>query len=376
MDHAFNLATIYVANAIGFLLIVILFLESSWRLRHKNAENWSLIGIMIAGLINCAFDPVAYTVDGLPGALPRALVYISNTLLYVSSLMAAYCWVCFMAAHMEGHIKGEHVRWMTMATGVAMLLLASNLLLPLIFNVNKNNVYNRENGYWFFLFLNYLIIIDGVILYLKSRRKNGFLKNFPIWAYLVPTMVAAVTQSLCYGISVIPAAIAISIAGIIGGLQNEQIFKDNLTGANNRTYMDHIFRQLAKTPREITGIMIDLNHFKQINERFGHSMGDKALVTATKMISESVGDQGAVIRYAGDEFIVLLSTQQDSIIKTCINEIKNHFIDHNESQIHPYTLTPSIGYSKLDLSKQTIDEFISNLDRSVYESRHDYYSRI
>ena len=188
--------------------------------------------------------------------------------------------------------------------------------------------------------------------------------------------MGGIVQSLFYGISVVPTSIAISIAGILASLQNEMIYRDALTGVFNRAYLDYKLNKFAKRPNKqrITGLMLDLNGFKKINDDFGHSVGDEALIATTRLLQKAVGSHGLVIRYAGDEFIVLINTQDDSETKTHIDRIQRLFETYNQESKKPYKLSASIGSHKLNLKEESVDTFINTIDSRMYENKKAFYA--
>ena len=88
------------------------------------------------------------------------------------------------------------------------------------------------------------------------------------------------------------------------------IFEDELTGLYNRRFLLHYLENLvpweAGRERPLSLLMMDLDKFKQINDDYGHLCGDQALVHAAKLLKEVAGGDGLPVRYAGDEFIILL----------------------------------------------------------------------
>jgi diguanylate cyclase (GGDEF)-like protein len=88
------------------------------------------------------------------------------------------------------------------------------------------------------------------------------------------------------------------------------IFEDELTGLYNRRFLFNYFQSKiswdAVEDHPVSLIMLDIDHFKQINDTYGHQVGDQALVWVAGLLKEVAGDEGIAIRYAGDEFINLL----------------------------------------------------------------------
>ena len=154
------------------------------------------------------------------------------------------------------------------------------------------------------------------------------------------------------------------------------IYRDVLTGVFNRAYLDYKLNKFAKHPNKqsITGLMLDLNDFKKINDDLGHSVGDEALIATTKILQRAIGSHGLVTRYAGDEFILLINTHDDDEIQTHIDRIQNLFDQYNQANEKPYKLSASIGSHKLNLKKESVDSFINTIDFRMYENKKAFYA--
>jgi len=377
MQPTFDLLTVFIANTLGIILICVLIAGNLWRFRDKTPENMALMTLMLLTLSNCIADPVSYYFDGKPGATARFIIYASNAWIYISIMLTGLYWLRFLAIHLNGKFSQLHqgVILVFIVAG-AFLMCANCTAQPIVFSVDTNNVYRRQAWYWYYLAVDYGILIDSLIFYVKTRMKGGILKSFPMWAYFVPTLIGALIQSFCYGVSVVAATLAISVAGILVNLQNEQIFRDNLTGLFNRDYLEYLLRKYPRIRNyKITGIMLNLNNFKKINRTYGHAEGDRVLEKTAQILQTAVGDIGLVTRYSSDEFIVLLKTQSDPIIKTCLEQINNHIDQYNYHNHSEYFLSAAIGTYKFDTDTQTLDDFVNELDKRMYESKREFYTR-
>ena len=375
MEPLFNLESIYVANIIGIVLIGVLIVCNLWRFQSKSRANRNLLMMMFLALISCIADPISYTMKGLPGTFPKVLVYATSTYLFAANMLAVFFWVRFLSFHLNGGMSRRSGTILNFVVGIGLALLFVNFFVPVVFYIDENNLYSRTNLYFVYLVIDYMLVVNSLVTYYKSKAKGGFLKFFPIWVYIVPIFIGGVIQSLFYGISVVPTSIAVSIAGVHASLQNEMIYRDELTGLFNRSYMQYLLKKYIKRPKlNITGIMIDLNGFKHINDEFGHAVGDEALLMTARILKSAVNNAGSVIRYAGDEFIILLNTQDDALIEKYIARIRRLMDKFNKTEGKPYVLSVSIGSHKLDMKTESVDTFINIVDARMYEDKKAFYA--
>ncbi|HHQ4776960.1 sensor domain-containing diguanylate cyclase [Aeromonas veronii] len=127
---------------------------------------------------------------------------------------------------------------------------------------------------------------------------------------------------------------------------------DELTGITNRRgfillaerYLQHAFR----TKRCLSLLFIDLNHFKSINDRFGHDVGDDALCQAARLINLIFRNADICARFCGDEYVVLLPETNINYIESINNRINQIFDEFNKYSGKVYTLSCSIGFVEYD----------------------------
>lgn len=375
MEPLFNIQSICVTNAIGIVLIAVMIVCNLWRFQTRSRADKNLMAMMFLALTSCIADPFSYTMKGLPGIFPKIAIYAASTWLFAANMLAVYFWVRFLALYLNGGMRRSSRIALNAVAFVGLALLVVNLFEPVVFSIDEKNLYTRSYLYAFYLVVDYMLVINSLVIYFKAKAKGGVLKFFPIWVYIVPIFIGGIVQSLFYGISVIPTSIAISIAGVLASLQNEMIYHDQLTGLFNRSYMHYLLKKYTKRPKlNITGIMIDLNGFKYINDEFGHSVGDDALVVSGRMIKSAVGDAGCVVRYAGDEFIVLLNTQEDEFIEKYVAKIRRNFKRFNEEKKAPYFLSVSIGTHKFNVKTESEDTFVNIIDSRMYEDKKSFYA--
>ena len=364
--------SVFTSNVISLLLIGTLYLSNRQRMNHGKDMQLVLRMMAITAVSNVA-DCCVYYLAGNTELPLKVLVFLSGSWLFMGNVMIGYTWAQFILTHLNIPFTDTRRRIYRAGGFVACFLLVVNLFYPLVFSV-ADGIYQRGPAYIVFLIFALSYIIDSMYLYVRCRQKVGTLKLFPVQVFLVPVAIGVIVQACFVEIALTWTSIAIAIAGILTALKNEIIFMDHLTGLYNRVYLDFLQKQAYKKKNVwVSGIMIDLNGFKQINDNYGHAEGDAALITAADLLSRSFGEYGVVTRYAGDEFVVMLNTIDEPLVRSLIARAKKNFEKENKEHRRPYCLSASMGYAIADLREKTMDDFMNHMDHFMYEDKLAYY---
>ena len=120
--------------------------------------------------------------------------------------------------------------------------------------------------------------------------------------------------------------------------------------------------------------MIDLDYFKSINDNFGHTVGDQALVDAAQLIKSTVPPSALTVRYAGDEFIVIVYSDDERLVREMIDRLRTALVDFNATSRRQYKLSFSIGYAMYTPGMDA-DQFLHKMDTDMYEEKRLKHSR-
>lgn len=369
MNLSFSVLT---ANIISILLIGTLYLANRQKAeydRDMRLLQQMMVTIGIANISDCC----VYYLAGSSNIVIKVLVFLSGSGLFLGNVMIGYLWAKFIMVHMNipfSDIRRNIYRTIGL---ISIVLLVINIFYPLVFSVSDGR-YQRGFAYIIFLLFAAFYILDSLYLYVKRVKKNGSLKLFPVHIFLIPVILGVVIQAFFVEIAITWTSIAISVAGIMTALKNEIIFTDCLTGLYNREYLEFLHKRACnKKDCWVSGIMIDLNGFKQINDNYGHAEGDLALCIVADLLLKSFSEYGVVTRYAGDEFVIMLNTTDDQLIQKIIKSAKKNFVTENEKSDKPYQLSASMGYAITNLSNETIDDFMNRIDEQMYQDKMKYY---
>jgi diguanylate cyclase (GGDEF)-like protein len=156
---------------------------------------------------------------------------------------------------------------------------------------------------------------------------------------------------------------------------------DQLTNLYNRSHFyiegANIFERAKRSKKPLTLAMIDIDHFKKVNDFFGHVVGDKALVHITQLLRKALRRTDLAVRFGGEEFVVLMpdcSLEQSSNVLVRAKELVDKTpLVVDEKEIH---MTISIGVSSLQESDKDLDILISRSDDLLYQAKEEGRNRV
>lgn len=156
---------------------------------------------------------------------------------------------------------------------------------------------------------------------------------------------------------------------------------DKLTGlANRRVFDEEIERSIERWQllghQPVSLLLIDVDHFKQINDRHGHPTGDAALQWLARIAGAQVGDAGLVARYGGEEFAIILTgpTSHDAtaLAESLRQAIAAEPFQHNEVLVR---ITASLGLATL-LPDETSKSLTHRADEALYAAKKNGRNRV
>ena len=204
-----------------------------------------------------------------------------------------------------------------------------------------------------------------------------------VWIMLLPTSVVAafglavslITTSLAESHTVIPANYMLSLAAaLVVHFAKEQLRQhlylaasDSLTGALNRRYLlSQLTARRADFIREArlsSLVLFDVDGLKEINDRFGHRVGDDALKFVVKTINERVRASDALFRIGGDEFALILVSAKAHAALNVANEIRSLLRDKRPTELPDFSI--SFGVCAVDESSSP-DDWLERADEALY----------
>ena len=168
---------------------------------------------------------------------------------------------------------------------------------------------------------------------------------------------------------------------IEGKLLIEMAQTDALCKTYNRQYSLQLLEDLFKASKEnntkISLLMMDIDDFKEINDKYGHLTGDKVLSQIGQLVKGEIRNNDIIGRYGGDEFIIGLSDASPQSAQDIADRISKAIASYKIPLSNSKTLnfTVSIGGTTLK-DEPTLDQFINNADKKLYQAKRNGKNRV
>ncbi len=157
----------------------------------------------------------------------------------------------------------------------------------------------------------------------------------------------------------------------------QKSISDGLTGIFNRRHIiDILYHEIERSKRcnsELVLIMLDVDHFKSVNDKFGHLVGDKVLIKITTAINEVIGEKGFLGRYGGEEFLILIPGQNREI---SLELAENTRIEIEKKCFEEHSVCATVSLGVAFYKNYTVDEFLIAADEALYKAKANGRNRV
>lgn len=230
---------------------------------------------------------------------------------------------------------------------------------------------SRLSGEWALLFTALLFSLDWLLIVVHSWGHPG---PHPPLLLLAPDWLMAPSAM---GIALLP----LSVAAIVFAIINERLYQqlhqrslsDDLTGIlSRRGLREHGQQLLARQPPDSLGVallMIDIDHFKSINDRHGHLIGDEVLRHVTQVLSDHLRDDALLARYGGEEFTVMLpfrAAEDAEVVAERLRQVVEAHTCHTNAGVISVTISVGVAFHH---PTRPLEEALSRADARLYEAK-------
>lgn len=221
--------------------------------------------------------------------------------------------------------------------------------------------------------------------YMKEIDINYFLVTYPIsdkvnliiYIYTESKIESSlIKETSSYLGDYIDEAKAVIVNRKLMNILERNAQTDPLTGLYNRQYLINSISkttsQLQRLNLSLGVLLLDIDHFKMVNDTHGHDIGDKAIQIVAQILNENIRESDVPIRFGGEEFLILLYNCDEKSITKIANKIRENFskkdIPINEKEV--INKTVSIGAAIYPHDSKDLDECIKYADLALYQAKN------
>lgn len=380
MSYIMNLVMNFTSISV-LVLILLNFGQYHYNIRRaKGRNNQLFISMIVTNMALLLMDSITWILNGtqFPGA--RLMHQLSMATYYSLQGMMSLTWLLYVEQKLYGKpfIVRKHVFWFALPiVALAAISFISSFGKPLLYTIDENNVYSRTSYYWVPLLMTGAYAVYSMAMVVHAQKTgtsvlSQYLMRF-LFAYPFPPLVGALIQWVFYGVSVIWTGSVISLLIIYINLQNDKVTTDPLTGISNRRSFESYMSRRMSTLRgdgTLFMFMIDVDHFKQINDRWGHNVGDEALKQTAELLKGTVSRNDFIGRVGGDEFVVCGERDNLEGVLRVLENINDAVDRFNDDRLVPYRLQLSIGCSTLNHDEnKTLEQMQREADYTMYAAK-------
>ncbi|MBP1767718.1 MAG: hypothetical protein H6P98_1833 [Candidatus Aminicenantes bacterium] len=176
----------------------------------------------------------------------------------------------------------------------------------------------------------------------------------------------------------------VSLSGLaLSDKMNSLIIRDGLTGLFNKTYihqrLDEEFYRSKRFDHDLSLMMIDLDNFKALNDRFGHAVGDHLLRYFSQVIADTIRPSDIAARYGGEEFLIILPETRKEEAQIVAERLLNRTslypfrVDSRKEDV-PFTI--SIGVTAYPDQGESAEDLVVLADQALYKAKKDGKNKV
>lgn len=253
------------------------------------------------------------------------------------------------------------VRGLLCFAGVHALLVVLSAFTGLIFSVDAQNIYHHGTLYWFYMFAYGVSMVFFLIQITFACREYQYTGGTQLMLSTLFVLAGLMTQLFLPSVKIDWITITCG-ALMMSKFSSDMVLQtDGLTQLVNRLGYEHY---LARLRIPATILMFDVDRFKDINDRYGHPMGDTCLRTIADCIRRAYGNYGTCFRIGGDEFCVVLTRRCAKY--DVMNDIFHHLMDEARVE-NPILPTVSVGSSHFEPTSDKLADALAQADAQMYQ---------
>jgi diguanylate cyclase (GGDEF)-like protein len=355
------------------LVIIFIFVDYIRKYNTDSFQRKLFLAVLAATLAAVVSDCGSHALAGNPGMAVHYGLYVFLSVFLVVQNLAFYLVFVFINyfayKNEEWSKKILKIFAVLMAVYIAAVLV--NLPLRYFFYISEDNYYTPAKLYSLRLFISYFPLLLSFLAVFISADQFKHSQIVSIVFFGILTGIGAGLDITLKNSCLIWPCFTASLLYFYFFIVQSDSKLDSLTGLGNRFSFNEFIERLSRsgTKDAYSIVMIDMDHFKEINDTLGHLEGDKALRDMALIIKSCIRATDFAARYGGDEFVLAVKSEYN--IEKLMERIQQAIDNQNEKGKRSYKIQMSYGWDIFDSSSRSvsIEVFLDRVDRLMYENK-------
>jgi len=318
-------------------------------------------------------------VGGTPGQTSYIIASAANYVFFAVKIIA-HCAVILFLDYRINMNEQRVKKLLSIAiaiNAINIIALILNIPFQYMFQITNENLYVRGNFFIVHAIIAYVPLIVILCDVLLSRKSMDRRKLWLTLVLMVPVPIGTTFDMFFSESRLTWPVFGLSLLFAYVFLIRSDNRIDSLTGIANRRSADEYILAMSKSLRKrvYSMIVIDMDDFKQINDTYGHAVGDVALVDAASILKMSTRHTDFVARTGGDEFLIVVPDVENA--EGVAARIRKNLDEFNEKNRPQVPISMSMGYASYWTDGEiSIEACLSILDSMMYRDKNDRRKRV
>ncbi|AUD65984.1 hypothetical protein BK011_09905 [Tenericutes bacterium MZ-XQ] len=345
--------------------------QLNWK-NYINKVFFYLIGVNLSLII---LDSIIILLNGTEGIVASIVLHTSVGVYFTLPPLFGLLWIYYVDTNIFGSRK--RLIKFSIIPGIIFIInfgfVIASYFQDIIFNISDLNDFSRGPHHYIVALSSFLVIMIAnydIIKHKEKVRKKEFL---PLLLFSLPPFFATSILMIFNDINMIWSSLVVSQLMIYIYIQSRITSTDFLTGLFNRREYETIVRDLSYMKHKsltVSGIMVDINDFKNINDQYGHRVGDEILVHVSKLLKSTIRSQDYIFRIGGDEFVIVIISDKKDIVNEIMNRIEHVIHEFNKKSPYDFSISLSLGKGIYDEHTYVdLPSFFEHLDLMMYDDK-------
>jgi diguanylate cyclase (GGDEF)-like protein len=357
------------------LICIFIFVDYIRKYNTDTFQRRLFLAVLVATFTAVVFDCSNRAFAGIPGPAVRNGLYFMISVFLVAQNFAFYLifvFIDYFAYKNEERTK-KILRVLAVLMALYIVVVLVNLPLRYFFYISEDNYYTPSKFYLLRLGISYfpLVLSFFEVFVAAGQFKHSQIVSIVFFGILTGTG-AGLDITLRNSCLIWPCFTASLLYFYFFIVQSDSKL-DSLTGLGNRFSFNEFIERLSRagTKESYSIVMIDMDHFKAINDTLGHLEGDNALRDMALIIKSCIRGTDFAARYGGDEFVLAIKSEYN--IEKLMERIQQAVDNQNEKGKRPYKLQMSCGWDVFTAgsssSLASIEDFLDHVDKLMYKNK-------